>query len=128
MCLCAGIYTVCLVKKNSFLSLKIFWLKWVVNLIYRDIIFSSSELKAQVSFSNCLSSIIHPSVRPSVCRLFIFSLSSPEPNLTQLKHCLEKGTQGFTTNEHSVLKKEVMVFFIFSQSMLWHSHSFAQMC
>ena len=35
---------------------------------------SPTELKAQVSFSDCLSS-----VRPSVCKLSTFSSSSPEP-------------------------------------------------
>ena len=43
---------------------------------------SSPELKAQVSFSDCLSSVIHLYVRmsacPHVCKLFTFS-SSPEP-------------------------------------------------
>ena len=38
-------------------------------------IFSSPELKAQVSFSDRLSSV----VCPSVCKLFLFSTSSPEP-------------------------------------------------
>ena len=56
-------------------------------------IFSSPELKAQVSFSDHLSSVICLSVclhvRPSVCKLFTFSSSSPEslgqfqPNLAQ---------------------------------------------
>ena len=51
------------------------------------------SLKAQVSFSDHLSSVVclsvRPSVRPSVCKLFTFSSSSPEPlvqfqpNLTQ---------------------------------------------
>ena len=40
--------------------------------------FSSPELKAQVSFSDHLSSVCL-SVRPSVCQLFTFSSSSPEP-------------------------------------------------
>ena len=39
---------------------------------------SSPELKAQVSFSDHLSSVC-PSVCPSVCKLFTFSSSSPEP-------------------------------------------------
>ena len=46
-------------------------------------VFSSPELKAQVSFSDHLSSGVCPSVRPSVrlsvCKLFTFSSSSPEP-------------------------------------------------
>ena len=50
-------------------------------------VFSSPELKAQVSFSDHLSSgvclSVRPSVRPSVClsvcKLFTFSSSSPEP-------------------------------------------------
>ena len=46
-------------------------------------IFSSPELKAQVSFSDHLSSVVCLSVRPSVClsvcKLFTFSFSSPEP-------------------------------------------------
>ena len=42
--------------------------------------FSSPELRAQVSFSDHLSSAsVHPSVCPSVCKLFTFSSSSPEP-------------------------------------------------
>ena len=45
--------------------------------------FSSPELKAQVSFSDCLLSVVRPSVRlfvcPSVCKLFTFSSSSQEP-------------------------------------------------
>ena len=49
--------------------------------LYR--VFSSPELKAQVSFSDHLSSVVclsvRPSVRPSVCKLFTFSSSSPEP-------------------------------------------------
>ena len=59
--------------------------------IYR--VFSSPELKAQVSFSDHLSSGVYLSVRPSVrlsvCKLFTFSSSSPEwlgqfqPNLAQ---------------------------------------------
>ena len=45
-------------------------------------VFSSPELKAQVSFSDHLSSVrpsVCPSVRLSVCKLFTFSSSSPEP-------------------------------------------------
>ena len=48
-------------------------------------IFSSPELKAQVSFSDrlssvvCLSVSVCLSVRPSVCKLFLFSTSSQEP-------------------------------------------------
>ena len=41
----------------------------------RNPIFSSPELKAQVSFSDHL----RPSVCPSVCKLFTFSSYSPEP-------------------------------------------------
>ena len=45
--------------------------------------FSSPELKAQVSFSDHLSSVVCPSVCLSVClsicKLFTFSTSSPEP-------------------------------------------------
>ena len=62
-----------------------------------NILFSSPELKAQVSFSDHLSSVVCLSVRlsvclsvcPSVCKLFTFSSSSPEllgqfqPNLAQ---------------------------------------------
>ena len=40
--------------------------------------YSSPELKAQVSFSDHMSSVVCPSVRLSVCKLFTF-LSSPEP-------------------------------------------------
>ena len=49
----------------------------------------SWKLKAQVSFSDHLSSVVCPSVRPCVCKLFLFSTSSPEqqgqfqPNLAQ---------------------------------------------
>ena len=39
---------------------------------------SLSELKAQVSFSDWLSSV-RPSVCLSICKLFTFSTSSPEP-------------------------------------------------
>ena len=52
-------------------------------------LFSSSELKAQVSFSDHLSCVVCLSVRLSVCKLFTFSSSSPEspdqfyPNLAQ---------------------------------------------
>ena len=42
-------------------------------------IFTSPELKAQVSFSDHLSSVVRLSVRPSVRKLFTFSSSSPEP-------------------------------------------------
>ena len=46
-------------------------------------IISSPELKAQVSFSDRLSSVVclsvRPSVRPSVCKLFLLSTSSQEP-------------------------------------------------
>ena len=42
-------------------------------------VFSSPELKAQVSFSDHVSSAVLPSVRLSVCKLFTFSSSSPEP-------------------------------------------------
>ena len=42
-------------------------------------LFSSPELKAQVSFSDRLSSVVCLSVRPSVCKLFLFSTSSQEP-------------------------------------------------
>ena len=42
-----------------------------------DIVFSSSELKARVSFSDCLLSVICLSFCLSVCKLFIFSTSSP---------------------------------------------------
>ena len=42
-------------------------------------IFSSPELKAQVSISDCLSSVVCLSVCPSVCKPFLFSTSSPEP-------------------------------------------------
>ena len=44
-----------------------------------SLVFSSPELKAQVSFSDRLSSVVCLSVRPSVCKLFTFSSSSPEP-------------------------------------------------
>ena len=59
-------------------------------------LFSSPELKAQVSFSDHLSSVVclsvrqsvrlsvRPSVRPSVCKLSPFSSSSPEPISTKL--------------------------------------------
>ena len=43
------------------------------------IFFSSPELKAQVSFSDRLSSGVCPSVCLSVCKLFLFSTSSQEP-------------------------------------------------
>ena len=46
---------------------------------HSDIIFSSPELKAQVSFSDHLSSVLCLSVCLSVCKLFTFSSSSPEP-------------------------------------------------
>ena len=53
----------------------------------KHIFFRTPELKAQMSFSDHLSSVVclsvclsvHPSVRPSVCKLFTFSSSSPEP-------------------------------------------------
>ena len=52
------------------------WGMWACSL------FSSPELKAQVSFSDHLLSVVClsvcPSVRPSVCKIFTFS-SSPEP-------------------------------------------------
>ena len=40
---------------------------------------SSPELKAQVSFSDRLSSVVCLSVCPSVCKLFLFWTSSQEP-------------------------------------------------
>ena len=43
------------------------------------LVFNSPELKAQVRFSDHLSSVICHSVCPSVCNLFTFSSSSPEP-------------------------------------------------
>ena len=56
---------------------------------YVDVFFRSTELKAQVSFSDRLLSVVRPSVCPSVCKLFTFSSYSQEPlgqfqpNLTQ---------------------------------------------
>ena len=51
-------------------------------------VFSSPELKAQVSFSDHLSSVVCLSVRLSVCKLFTFSSSQVpqgqfQPNLAQ---------------------------------------------
>ena len=47
--------------------------------IVEAVFFSSHELKAQVSFSDHLSSVVCMSVCPSFCKLFTFSSSSPEP-------------------------------------------------
>ena len=66
---------------------------------------SSPELKAQVSFSDHLSSVVCLSVRlsvrlsvcPSICKLFTFSSSSPEP-LGQFQPNLAQsilGSRGF---------------------------------
>ena len=66
--------------------------------------FSSPELKAQVSFSDHLSSVVCPSVClsicmsvcPSVCKLFTFSSSSPEPlNQTWHKASFGEGNSSF---------------------------------
>ena len=38
-----------------------------------------------------------------------------------------EGTQGFINKDHSVIKKEMMVFFL-SKATLCHNHSFEQMC
>ena len=65
---------------------------------------SLSELKAQVSFSDWLSSV-RPSVCLSICKLFTFSTSSPEPlgqfqpNFNK-KHPWVEGIQ-FCSNEGS---------------------------
>ena len=59
-------------------------------------IFSSPELKAQVSFSDRPSSVcpfVCLSVCPSVCKLFTFSSSSPEP-LGQCQPNLAQSTLG----------------------------------
>ena len=53
----------------------------VWNAMYKQIMifFSSPEQKVQVSFSDHLSSVACLPVCPSVCKLFTFSFSSPEP-------------------------------------------------
>ena len=66
------------VKNNerTSLCLQTDWCKTICPL------FSSPELKDQVSFSDCLSSVVCPSVRLSVClsvNFFLFSTSSQEP-------------------------------------------------
>ena len=70
-------------------------LHWRLDLIWDGLwdciynLFSSPELKAQVSFSDHLSSVVCLSVCLSICKLFTFSSSSPEllgqfqPNLEQ---------------------------------------------
>ena len=59
-----------------------------------ELVFSSPELKAKVSFSDRLSSGICLSVCPSVCKLFLFSTSSHHWvnfNQTWHKACLGEG-------------------------------------
>ena len=65
-----------------------------------DMLFSSPELKAQVSFSDHLSFVVCLSVRPSVCKIFLFGLllKNQWPILTNLgtKHPWVKGIQVYT--------------------------------
>ena len=64
------------------------------SVIKKTYIFSSPELKAQVSFSDHLSSVVCQSVCPSVCKLFTFSSSSPEP-LDQFQSNLAQSILGW---------------------------------
>ena len=61
--------------------------------------------------------------------LKIFFSRTSGPILTEFvkKHPLLKETQGFTNKDHSIIKKEMMCFFL-SKSMLWYNHSFEQVC
>ena len=77
-------------KKNyvdlSDIKLIIRWHLWILtrwkkqdNKLLVLIIFSSPELKAQVSFSDRLSSVVCLSVHPSICQLFLFTTTSQKP-------------------------------------------------
>ena len=74
-----------IIKKLVYSKMKRLFLQRVF--LKKSFIFSSPELKAQVSFSDHLSSVVCLSARPSVCpsvclsfcKLFTFSSSSPEP-------------------------------------------------
>ena len=75
----------------------------MVNTNMQDKGFSSTGLKVQVSFSDHLSSIICP----SVCKLFTFSSSPPEP-LGQFQHNLAQnifGERGFSFIQGEIIKK-----------------------
>ena len=79
-------------------------------MLWNGIALSSSELKAQASFSYRLLSVVRPSVRLSVCRkLFKFSSSSPEllgqfqPNLCKV--CSNEGPRPFPRGDNYEIAK-----------------------
>ena len=108
--------------------------------IYSWSIFSSPELKAQVSFSDHLSSVVclsvclsvRLSVCPSVCKLFTFSSSSPEP-LGQFQPYLAQSILGwrglkFLTIQGSFnSQKKRSSFFSLIINIMVYSHRFALM-
>ena len=70
------------VAQTCFIESRHMFLKHILNAVGYNYVFSSPELKAQVSFSDHLSSVcpsVCLSVCLSVCKLFTFSTSSPEP-------------------------------------------------
>ena len=67
------------VKRYNYNRMYIFICPYTLQNHIQFQLFSSPELKAQVSFSDRLSSVVCLSVCLSVCKLFLFSTSSPEP-------------------------------------------------
>ena len=87
----------------------------VIKTITKTSVFSLPELKATVNFSDRLSFVVSPYVRPSTClsKLFTFSSSSPDP-LDQFQTNLAQGNlggRGFKFIEmkgHSISQGEVI--------------------
>ena len=75
-------------RNTGFCSEKLWFTSYV-----GDQVFSSPELKAQMSFSDHLSSVVCPSVHPYVYKLFTFSSSSSEPLGQFLPNSWVKGIQ-----------------------------------
>ena len=91
---------------------------WQLFFPFKIMLFSSPELKAQVSFSDRLSSAVRLTVCLSVTfHFFIFFSRTAEPISTELSTNPPwmTGIQFKTNKGHSILEKEIMSFFCHNQ-------------
>ena len=114
---------------DNFLSTEKQYIMKNISVTFVQNVFSSPELKAQVSFSDHLSSVVclsvcppvRSSVCPSVCKPFTFSSSSPEPlgqfqpNLAQSilgkgsQVCSNEGPRHFPRGDNYEIAKNILI-------------------
>ena len=102
---CANKHAIHFVCKHRRLSVPIIFVESVDNLYL---------LKAQVSFSDPLSSVVCPSVRLSVGKIFTMPCSSPEPLSQSIKlgtnYSFVKGIQVFIQMKYNALSQKGIIW------------------